>query len=173
MSIPSTHSTHAYLTHLEWTGNLGQGTARYTGYARSFRATVEGKPPLMLSADAAFRGDAALHNPEDLLVAAIAGCHMLAYLALCARHGLQVRSYTDEAKGTMTVDPDGSGRFTRVELHPAVELASGSDETLAHRLHDTAHQRCFIANSCRVPISHRATIRVARPVATPVRGEVL
>jgi organic hydroperoxide reductase OsmC/OhrA len=173
MSIPSTHSTHAYLTHLEWTGNLGQGTARYTEYARSFRATVKGKPPLMLSADAAFRGDPALHNPEDLLVAAIAGCHMLFYLALCARHGVQVLAYSDNATGTMTLDPDGSGRFTGVELNPAVELASGSDEALAQRLHDTAHQRCFIANSCRVPIRHRATIRVSRPAATPVRGGVL
>ena len=107
--------THTYATHLIWHGNRGDGTASYAEYGREYRVLVAGKPALTGSADAAFRGDPALHNPEDLFVAS----------------------------------------------SPVVTIAEGSDETHALELHDTAHARCFIANSVRIPVRHEATVRVA------------
>ena len=150
---------HAYDARLFWEGNTGEGTAGYTTYGRQYRAEVDGKPDLSGSADPAFRGDAGRHNPEDLFLIAIAGCHMLSYLALCAKHGVRVVAYEDAVHGTLALDRTGGGRFTEVVLHPVVTVAAGSDRALAAKLHDTAHERCFIAASCSVPIRHEPVVR--------------
>lgn len=49
--------------------------------------------------DPAFRGDAHRYNPEELLLASLASCHMLWYLHLCAVNGINVLDYHDEAHG--------------------------------------------------------------------------
>jgi organic hydroperoxide reductase OsmC/OhrA len=153
------HGAHHYRTHLIWDGNLGDGTATYAGYGRQHRILIDGKPELHATADAAFRGDAATHNPEDLFLAAISSCHMLSYLALCAREKLRVVAYEDEARGTMQEDGKGGGKFVEVTLHPVVTLASADDAARATELHERAHQLCFIANSCSVPIHHQPEVR--------------
>ena len=149
---------HHYRAHVAWEGNLGTGTARYAGYGRDHRICVEGKPDLAGSADPAFRGDPARHNPEDLLLGAISACHMLSYLALCAQAGVVVEAYEDAAEAVMRTEPGGGGRFESVTLHPRVRIAAGSDAALAEQLHERAHALCFIANSCSVPIAHRPQI---------------
>ncbi|HUR79665.1 MAG TPA: OsmC family protein [Thermoanaerobaculia bacterium] len=150
---------HHYRTHLVWDGNLGDGTSTYAGYGRQHRILIDGKPELQATADAAFRGDAAKHNPEDLFLAAISSCHMLSYLALCARAKINVLAYEDEAKGTMQEDGKGGGKFVEVMLHPIVTVANEHDAMRAKELHDRAHELCFIANSCSVPIHHEAEVR--------------
>ena len=152
---------HSYQAHLIWDGNRGAGTAEYEGYGREYRVVIAGKPDLTGSADPTFRGDPSRHNPEDLFVTAISSCHMLSYLALCARRHIRVLGYEDAAVGTMRLDANGGGRFEAVVLHPLVTVASPEDVEPARELHERAHQLCFIANSCRVPIRHEATVRVA------------
>ncbi len=154
-------STHRYSATLHWDGNRGTGTARYAGYGRDFRLQIDGKPGLAGSADPAFRGDAGRHNPEDLLLGAIASCHMLTYLALCAGRGVVVVAYEDTAEATLRVDADGGGRFDAVVLRPRVQVAPGTDVDLAAALHDRAHALCFIANACSVTITHAPEIIVA------------
>jgi organic hydroperoxide reductase OsmC/OhrA len=160
MSAETRVRTHRYATRVTWDGNTGDGTASYVGYDRAFTVHVAGKPDLHLTADPAFRGDPAVHNPEDLFLAAVAGCHMLFYLSLCARSGIRVLSYEDNATGTLAVGPDG-GRFAGITLNPVVAITRGDDESRAVSLHDTAHDHCFIANSCAVPIRHHPTVRRA------------
>ena len=120
---------------------------------------IEGKPDLNGSADRAFRGDAAVHNPEDHFLAAISGCHMLSYLALCAREGVNVIAYEDNARGILHLS-GGSGVFELVTLRPAVTIEDPSHSSLAMELHDRAAECCFIANSCRVRIEHRPVVQV-------------
>lgn len=58
--IPSEHKknrTHAYAVELEWTGDLGSGTASYTTYSRSHQVAAADKAALLLSSDPLFRGD--------------------------------------------------------------------------------------------------------------------
>jgi organic hydroperoxide reductase OsmC/OhrA len=152
---------HRYRAHLIWDGNRGEGTSTYDGYGREYRVAIAGKPDLHGTADVAFRGTADKVNPEDLFLASISACHMLTYLALCARSRIQVVAYEDEATATMKEDRSGGGRFEEVVLQPAVTVADARDIDRAVRLHDRAHQLCFIANSCSVPIRHRATVRSA------------
>jgi len=148
-----------YRTQLEWTGRGEQGTAAYASYGREYRVTIDGKPQIIGSASARFRGDPALPNPEELLIAAVSACHMLAYLALCARNGVRVVEYEDAATGVLTLHADGRGSLSEIVLTPIVTIAPDSDEALALQLHETAHEQCFIANSCSVPILHKPSIR--------------
>lgn len=155
---------HHYAARLDWSGAPPGGLAGYASYDRAWTVAVDGKPPLHGSAAATFRGDPARHDPEDLFLAALASCHMLAYLALCARAGVRVLAYADEPRGTLALDASGGGRFTSVALRPMVEVASLDDVAAAERLHAVAHERCFIASSCHVAIACEATVRVAAAV---------
>lgn len=150
---------HHFAARVVWSGAERGGTTSYDAYSREYRVEIEGKPPLRGSADPAFRGDAALHNPEDLLVAALAGCHLLSYLALCARAGIEVVAYEDRARGRMAIK-DGRMRFVEVELAPQVVVAAG-DLDKAKKLHEQAHALCFIANSVNFPVLNPPTIMQA------------
>ena len=152
--------TIEYRSQLEWTGNTGTGTSSYTSYSRNYHLRIDGKPDLVGSADHHFRGDPGRHDPEDHFLAAIAGCHLLSYLALAARHNVVVLDYRDEASGVLALE-GGGGKFTSVTLRSVVTIAAGSDRDRALALHHTAHEQCFIANSCSVPIHHEPTIVVA------------
>lgn len=148
---------HTYLLHLRWEGNRGEGTSHYQGYDRTYRVTQAGKPDLLGSADPGFRGDPALPNPEDLLLAALSACHMLSYLALCARRGVVVLDYTDDAEGVLTFMESG-GHFASATLRPKVTVASPEQAPLAEALHAQAHADCFIAASCNFPVRHEALV---------------
>ncbi len=143
---------HNYSCSIVWTGNKGNGTSSYTAYERSHLLEIGGKPTISLSSDQAFRGDKYSHNPEELLVASLASCHMLWYLHLCAANGIVVVTYTDNATGIMEEREDGSGRFKEVTLCPTITVSKESNMDLAHELHDVAHQKCFIANSVNFPV---------------------
>jgi organic hydroperoxide reductase OsmC/OhrA len=149
-----------YACRVAWTGNLGTGTSAYDAYSRSHDIAVDGKPPVRGSADRAYRGDPGRHNPEDLLVAAVSACHMLTYLALCARNGVAVQAYDDRAQGTVTIRR-GRPAFEEIMLSPTVTLSDAAHEALARGLHETAREMCIIANSCSMPIRHAVDIRIA------------
>lgn len=96
-----------------------------------------------------FGGDDAKSNPEALLVASLSSCHMLWFLDLARRKGLEVGSYEDDADGVL----DGK-RFTAVTLRPRVRWAGEPPEPEAvEALHQRAHERCFIANSVDFPVA--------------------
>lgn len=152
--------THDYSARLVWSGADRGPTESYAGYARDYRVEIPGKPALLGSADPAFRGDPALYNPEDLLLAALSACHMLTYLALAARAGIRVSAYEDAARGTMVLE-GGGGHFTEVVLRPRVAVAPGDDMALARRLHERAHADCFIAASVNFPVRHEAEVQAA------------
>jgi len=161
MSTPGGNkNTHDYKARLIWDGNLGTGTTTYQGYGRKYRLQIDGKPDIVGSADPMFRGDANAYNPEDLFVAALSSCHLLSYLALCARSKINVVAYEDHAVGTLVLRPDGGGIFESVTLQPVVTLAAGSDEKRAMELHETAHDLCFVAASVKIPVLHEPQIKV-------------
>ena len=166
--MPAKPTTHSYRTHVVWTGNRGSGTSAYRAYDRAHEIRSPGKPPLLCSSEPAFRGDRARYNPEELLVAALSACHMLWYLHLAADNGIVVVEYRDNPTGTMLETDDGGGRFTEVTLHPTVVARAPVDETLAARLHDRAHELCYIAGSVAFPVGcePRLVLSAESPTAT-------
>ncbi|MEZ5854590.1 MAG: OsmC family protein [Hyphomicrobiaceae bacterium] len=151
---------HHYCPCVTWTGSRGKGTESYTSYGRDHVISVDGRPDIPGSSDPVFRGDRDRHNPEDLLVASLAACHMLWYLHLASEAGIVVMSYVDQPFGRMVVGGDGGGRFVNVILRPEIRIAAGCDARLAKTLHEAAHQRCFIANSVNFPVTCEAHVNV-------------
>jgi organic hydroperoxide reductase OsmC/OhrA len=149
-----------YSAKLVWSGSALGPTTSVESYSREFRAEFEHKPPLRGSADPAFHGDPALYNPEDLLLSAVASCHMLSYLAVCAHAGIVVLSYEDAADGTLA-RRDGRVRFVDVLLRPKVVIQRGSDLEKAKALHQKAHDICVIVNSVNFPVRHEPMVTLA------------
>ena len=151
---------HRYTSKIYWTGNKGQGTSSYKSYDRSYTISIDQKPDIVGSSDTAFRGDPSKHNPEDLFLASLSGCHMLWYLHLCAINHIIVVDYTDEASGVLKETEDGGGSFSKVTLNPIVIVPETSMKDLAIELHQKANKLCFIANSVNFPVYHKPTILV-------------
>lgn len=139
--------THRYELDVTWTGNTGAGTGGYRDYERSHDVSAAGKPTIAGTADPAFRGVTERWNPEELLVASLSQCHMLWFLALCAKEGIVVTDYTDHPSGAMVETPDGGGYFREVVLRPQVGIADAQRAQQLSSLHQRAHALCFIANS--------------------------
>lgn len=93
-------------------------------------------------------------DPEEAYVASIASCHMLSFLYAAMKEGFEVVSYEDHAIGTMTKNERGVLWVSSVVLRPTILYAQRvpSAEELS-RLHHSAHEQCFIANSVRTAIT--------------------
>jgi organic hydroperoxide reductase OsmC/OhrA len=154
---------HTYDVDLVWLGARGVGTTGYTAYGREHELRAEGHPPLPGTSDPAFRGDPTRWSPEDLLVGALAQCHMLWLLHLAAEAGVVVLDYTDRASGTMRIEAAGHGQFREVVLRPQVMVGPAAtatdgspvDDQLLAGLHGRAHEHCFIARSMNFPVHVR------------------
>ncbi len=154
-------TNHHYAVDVDWQGNRGEGTTGYRSYGREVLVRAAGKPELAGSADVPFRGTADRWNPEELLLAALAQCHLLSYLHSAVKHGIVVTAYADAATGTMEQVGDG-GRFTSVTLHPRVTITDASQRELALRIHAEASANCFIAASVSFPVLHEPDVTVAQ-----------
>ncbi len=153
---------HVFAARLRWSGAAHGPTTSYKTYSREYTIEADGKPALRGSADPHFLGDGSAYNPEDLLVASLSACHLLSYLAECARAGIAVVAYEDDAHGEMTLI-DGAIRFREVVLRPRVAIADGARVADAEALHERAHAACFIANSVNFPVRHEAVVTAVQP----------
>jgi organic hydroperoxide reductase OsmC/OhrA len=90
-------------------------------------------------------------DPEEMLVAAVASCHMLWFLSLAAKAGHVVDNYSDTAEGVMTQNAVGKLWVSQVTLRPKVVFAveRGPTPEAFDALHHKAHEECFIANSVK------------------------
>jgi organic hydroperoxide reductase OsmC/OhrA len=137
---------------VRWQGGAGPFT--FESYPRRHTLEFSGGSVVEASAAPDYLGDPELMNPEDALVAAIASCHMLSFLALAARKRWTVQSYRDQAVGVLAKNDEGQLAVTHVTLRPRIEFAAPepAPESIA-KLHDSAHHICFIANSVRTQIA--------------------
>jgi organic hydroperoxide reductase OsmC/OhrA len=152
---------HGYSSRIAWTGNRGDGTIRYRGYDRTWDIITPGKPIISCSNDPLLGGDPALPNPEDLLLSALAACHMLWYLHYASADGIVVTAYQDTPIGIGDTAPSGAGRFLKAMLKPHITLAAGSDLAAADAIHGRIHAVCFLARSVNFPISCEAAYATA------------
>src|SRR6202012_6215707 len=74
----------------------------------------------------AFKGDADRVDPEEAFVASLSACHMLTFLAICARKRITAESYEDDAVGLLEKD-GGKLWMTRVMFKPRVRFADGTE----------------------------------------------
>ena len=98
--------------------------------------------------------DATAVDPEEAFIAAIASCHMLWFLSLAAERGWVVDAYEDAATGTMGRIAPGRQAITEVLLRPRITFVGDAQpgDAQVDAVHETAHERCFIANSVKTRI---------------------
>ena len=128
----------------------------YDSYNRAHEVTFkDGAIAVPASAAATFKGDAERVDPEEAFVGSLAACHMLTFLALCARKRLTVDSYDDVASGIMEKGSNGKLWVSRVTLRPRVRFASGTlvDAAALAAIHHKSHEECFVANSVKTDVS--------------------
>lgn len=153
--------SHLFNAKVNWQLPNNETTQNPKGFSRNHVVTIANKKaPLEVSAAKAFRGDETLYNPEDLLLSALASCHMMSYLYVCAQHNIAILNYEDHAEAILDVEASGSGRFRKVTLKPVVTIKDASQKELAKTLHVKANSLCFIANSCNFPVEHHAEIMI-------------
>jgi organic hydroperoxide reductase OsmC/OhrA len=132
---------HHYPLTLSWTGN-----SLDTAYSRTATLSNDLKPAIPVSSAPEFTGNPACWNPEDLLGSALATCHMLTFLALCAKVKIEVVGYEDHAESVLdTVNK--VTRITRICLRPVIRVSRGTSMAKVVELFEKAHKYCFVANS--------------------------
>ena len=165
-ALPEARRTLPAHVRTAWTGNRGTGTRTYRAYARDHEFTAGSKAPIAGSSDPSFLGDPARWSPEELLAASLSACHMLWYLHLCSEAGVIVTGYADDAEALLLAEGGGGGRMARAVLRPRVTIAAG-DPAAAQALHHAAHERCFIANACALPVTVEAALQIGNAASTP------
>jgi organic hydroperoxide reductase OsmC/OhrA len=125
-----------------------------TTYNRDHTVTLENGIVIANSAAPAFLGNATMSNPETLLLAALASCHMLTFLAITSKRGFQVNHYYDKAEGTLGKNSEGRMALTHCTLRPKIEfsnnIAPSAEELI--KFHESSHRNCFIANSLKTKV---------------------
>ena len=92
-------------------------------------------------------------DPEEAFVAAVASCHMLTFLYLASKKGVEIARYVDEAVGRMELNENGRRAVTEIVLRPKLEFAGAAPApAILDELHHAAHDDCYIANSVRTAI---------------------
>ncbi|WP_292290325.1 OsmC family protein [Marivita sp.] len=88
-------------------------------------------------------------NPEQALAAALSSCHMMTFLALCAKAGWPVASYQDYAEAHLGKNARGQMSVTRIDLNPVVRFDSGFsvEPDKLNEMQHRAHRYCFVANT--------------------------
>ena len=141
---------------IKWT--MSQGEFQKGSYSREHTWTFDGgitvpASPAPTSVKPPY-SNAANVDPEEAYVAAISSCHMLTFLWVASRQGLDVTSYVDEAVGVMTKNERGIPWVSSVVLHPRVTyVGTHPTQEVEEDLHHKAHEGCYIANSVKTTIT--------------------
>jgi organic hydroperoxide reductase OsmC/OhrA len=128
----------------------------YDTYNRAHEVRFkDGAIVLPASSAPTFKGDADRVDPEEAFVGALSSCHMLTFLAICARKRLTVESYEDDAIGFLEKGASGKLWMARATLRPRVRFAAGTqmDEDTLADIHHKSHEDCFIANSVKTDVA--------------------
>ena len=113
-------------------------------------------------------GDPAHTNPEQALASALSSCHMMTFLALAAKAGWPVASYSDHAVAHLGKNPKGQMSVTRIDLHPVVrfDTAFSPSDAELEKMQHRAHRYCFIANTLADSVEINI-LQLARPDLIP------
>ncbi len=138
---------------INWTNT--SGGMNYDAYNREHQWDFLNGIKLNASAAVEYKGKEDCVDPEQALVAALASCHMLTFLAIASKKGIMVEKYSDDAIGYLEKDVDGKMSVTRTVLRPKTTFSGTKipDEEELERLHHSAHVHCFIANSVKTVVT--------------------
>lgn len=128
-------------------------------YSRNHTASFNGGQSVRVSASVEYKGDPMCADPEQMLISAVASCHMLTFLAIAELQGYRVEQYEDNAVGHLEKTEGTGMTVTRIELAPQATFGGDKvpDSAALSRIHAAAHRNCFIANSIKAKVTVTTT----------------
>jgi organic hydroperoxide reductase OsmC/OhrA len=137
---------------LEWSRNGGPFARG--NYSPDHLIRYAGGQTLHGSPSSSYMGNDAYADPEQLLLSSLSACHMLTFLAVCANRSYVVDSYADDAVAVLDRNADGKMAVVKAVLAPHVTFSGDKQPTPDEyaKLHERAHQACFIANSVKTQV---------------------
>lgn len=146
---------HEFPLQLRWEGSTA------SEFSRDAVASTGGKQDIAVSAASSYSGNDSRWNPEDLLGASLATCHMLTFLALAKKVRLDVRGYEDHV--TVSLDTvEKVTRVTKIRLAPTIRVAPGTDVAKVKEMFEKAHKYCFIGQSITSEVVMEPTVEEVR-----------
>lgn len=103
-----------------------------------------------------FGGREGHHSPEDLLLAALATCHMTTLVALSRRASCPLLSYRARASATLAKTSEGL-RFTSIGLRVEAVTQVGREQEL-QRLIERAEQYCIVSKALNLTVEVESTV---------------
>ena len=142
-----------FTTNIEWKQTSSDFS--YEKYNRNHTITFSGAHTLKNSAAPEYFGNSDMSNPEELIAAALASCHMLTFLAVASKSGYNVQSYNCKAEALLAKNDEGKMSITEITLTP--EIVYNGDKLPTPEqlksLHDKSHKNCFIAQSLKTKVN--------------------
>jgi len=125
-----------YRTAYEWQGQASEGNI-----------TIESRSSLAVGTP----HDLDRYCPEHLLVATAETC-MANYVLLIAKFSrLEIIKYESSSEGELEQADDRKFRFKRIVIQPKITVKD-SDDLLANKVVEKAHNACLIARSFNFPV---------------------
>jgi organic hydroperoxide reductase OsmC/OhrA len=116
-----------------------------------------GAPAVRVGPPPQFDGSPGHHSPEDLLLAAVASCHMTTLVALSRRKELAIKSYVAKAAGTLEKTKEGI-RFTSIQLSVDASTTVGREAELTNLI-ELAETHCIVSNALRLNVELDVKVR--------------
>jgi organic hydroperoxide reductase OsmC/OhrA len=140
---------HTFALNLRWRNTRAFDGELVREYSHEGFAIIPGHAALVTSAAPDFGGDPNLWNPEELLMTAIAQCHLLSFLYIANRDGIEIVDYIDDVEGSMDFS-GGTGAMHSVTLKPVV--VTEADPAVIAAMHEEAKGMCVMRQSVNFPI---------------------
>jgi organic hydroperoxide reductase OsmC/OhrA len=89
-------------------------------------------------------------NPETLLVGAVEGRTLLAFLEQARALGVEILFYQSSAMARRVEGPDGQPHYTDLIVRPHVAVRTEDEARLAWSIFETLPERCFPSSMLRL-----------------------
>jgi organic hydroperoxide reductase OsmC/OhrA len=97
--------------------------------------------------------------PEDLMLAAVAGCYTTTFRALAEYCKFDYTDLEVEARGVVRKAESGY-EFCGIVIHPKLTIAREEDQPAAWRLLEKAKRLCLISRTLSIPQTYEPLVQV-------------
>ena len=98
-------------------------------------------------------------SPEDLLLAAVAGCYTTTFRALAEYSKFEYTDLEVEARGIVRKAESGY-KFDGIVIRPTLTMSSEKEQPQACRLLEKAKQLCLISRTLSIALTYEPQVRI-------------
>ncbi len=120
-------------------------------------AGIAGAGEIAVASPKELGGPGGAANPEEIFVASVNSCIMLAFEFFAARAEIDFSSYRSEAHGTVEKDKGGM-RFTKMTVNAALTVPDGQDAEAINRAAAAAEKYCLVSRSLNFPVEYELAV---------------